>query len=299
MLLLGHALLKEGDAVAAETAFRQALLLRPKDPDTMNRLLQALVLQERHGEVLALVRPMLEAAPRERDLWALMANAQLALNRVLPAARTIEQARRLGCADPEMLATLGDLHLNQGRPEDALAAYQAAFSKGVLNQDRLIRALEGFLLIGDPAGAERMLALLDNAEVGDAEAQSVPDRVTRLRLEAKLAGLKGEHARAVELCEEALRLDPLEGHCLLLHAELLQSAQRWEEAVMACERAARLPGFESDALVRQALIEVGRARYGDAIQLLEAAQAVKEQPHVARYIEQLRSTTSRAAALGP
>ncbi|MDD8050302.1 MAG: tetratricopeptide repeat protein [Verrucomicrobiota bacterium] len=300
MLLLGHALLMESDAVSAETAYRQSLLMRPRDADAMLGLAKAMMLQERYGEVLALVGPMLEATPDQRELWALKANAHLAMNRVGPAARAIELARRIGCVDSEMLATLGDLHLNQGLPEEAVEVYQSAFSTGALSSGRVVRALEGFLMLGDIAGAQRMLTLLESGD-GDEEAPEAQmgERATRLRLEAVLARLQGEPIRALATCEEALRADPMDGKCLLLHAELLQAEARWEEAVLACERAARVPGFEADALVRQALIEVGRERYDEAIRLLEAAQAIHEQPHVARYIEQLRGTTSRAAALGP
>jgi hypothetical protein len=57
---------------------------------------------------------------------------------------------------------------------------------------------------------------------------------------------------------------------------------------MAYERAARVAGFEARGLIRQAQVEVERERYPRAIELLEAAQAFDAQPHVARYIEQLR-----------
>ena len=57
---------------------------------------------------------------------------------------------------------------------------------------------------------------------------------------------------------------------------------------MTCERAARVKGFEADALVRHAQIEVRRERYGRAAELLENAQVFQNQPHVGRYLEQVR-----------
>ena len=60
------------------------------------------------------------------------------------------------------------------------------------------------------------------------------------------------------------------------------SASHWDRI------AGRIADKETQALIRQAQIEVGRERYKRAAELLEAAQALKPVPHVARYLEQVR-----------
>jgi tetratricopeptide (TPR) repeat protein len=288
LLLLGHALLLEDAPVSAEGAYRQSLLLQPKHSDAMLGLAKALMQQERYAEGLALVGEILAGDPANRELWSLRANAYLSMGSHAEAARAIEKARRLGCADREMLATLGDLLLNRDQPEDALHAYERAFTEGEPSVPRLLRAIEGFLMVADETRAEAMIQraeaiLRKTSQQLDSEA-----RIRLLRLKAEHAQLSGASEKAIRLCEEVLALDPLDGHTMLVLARLQQEGGQLEDAVMTCERAARVPGHEAEALVRQAQIEVARQRYDRAVPLLEAAQTFRDQPHVARYLDQVR-----------
>jgi tetratricopeptide (TPR) repeat protein len=288
LLLLGHALLMENAPVSAESAYRQSLLLRPKHPDAMLGMAKALMQQERYAEGLALVGEILLRDPTNRELWSLRANACLSMGKHGEAMRAIEKARRLGCADTEMLATLGDLLLNHDQPEDALRVYEAAFAGDTPSMARMLRAIEGFLMVGDAQGATKMIARAEAA--GERAGASLIERreTALLRLKAELAQQTEQFAGARALCEDVLKLDPLNGRTMLVLAELQQQAGRLEDAAMTCERAARVKGYEADALVRQARIEVQRERYDRAASLLEAAQTFEDQAHVARYLEQVR-----------
>jgi cytochrome c-type biogenesis protein CcmH/NrfG len=288
LLLLGHALLLENAPVSAESAYRQTLLLRPGDADAILGLAKALMRQERYAEGLALVGEILEHDSTNRELWSLQANAYLSMGKYADAVQTIEKARRLGCADAEMIAVLGDLYLNRDQPEDALRAYKQAFRGESPSIRRVLRAVEGFLIVGDLDGAKEMIGR------ADAAADSMPGAFDRA-LQTDLLRLKAGHARqtgrledAAALCKEVLRLDPLDGRTLLILAELHREADRLEDAVMACERASRIQGFEADALILQGRIEAERERYARAVELLEAAQSFEDRPYVARYLEQLR-----------
>ncbi len=288
LLLLGHALLMENNPVSAESAYRQALLLKPKNPDAMLGLAKTLLQQERFTEGLALVGEILKEDPVNRELWSLRANAYLATGKYRAAIQAIEQALRLECADSEMLATLGDLFLNQNQPRDALRAYEKAFSMEKPALPRLLRAIDGFLMIEDAANAEAMIQRA--AELGAAQPElfDTAAQTTLLRLRAELARQQDRPDEAMRLSKELLRIDPLDGRTMLMLAELQQAAGMLEEAVITCERAARIRGFEAEALVRHAQIEVSRERYARAVTLLEAAQAFRHQAHVARYLEQIR-----------
>ncbi|NCC49757.1 MAG: tetratricopeptide repeat protein [Spartobacteria bacterium] len=285
--LLGHALLMEDDPVSAETAYRQSLLLGPEEADTRQGLAKALMRQERYTESALLLGPLLKQDPFNAELWSLRANASIAEGNYADAAQAIETARRLDCANSEMLATLGDIYINREQPVEAITAYEDAFAGTQPSSARLLRAAEGLLLTGDTAGAENMLA---RAESGLSEApRPDPDSArSLLRLKGALARQIGDTAGAEAACESLLRRDPLDGETMLLLAEIQDSQGRLEEAVMTLERAARVRGFEADALARQAQIEVARGRYNRAVELLEAAQAFEDRPHVARYLEQVR-----------
>ena len=303
LLLLGHALLMEAAPVSAETAYRQSLLLHPQQTDAMLGLAKALLLQERHAEGLALVGEILEREPTHRELWVLRANAYLSMGKPAEAMQAIETARRLGRAEADLLATLGDLLLNEDRAEDALRAYEEAFAGEEPSPARLLRAVEGFLLAGDTDGAAKMIGRAETARQAGPERYGEKQQAALLRLQAEWARQEGRDADAVARCEEVLKLDPLDGRTLLLLAQLQQEGGRLEDAVMTCERAARVKGFEADALVRQAQIEVRRERYERAAELLESAQVFQAQPHVGRYLEQVRRLAaleeSNGGATGP
>jgi len=287
-LLLGHALLMEDCPVSAETAYRQALLLRPRDRGAMLGMTKCLLRQERYVEAQALLRELMRMDPDNRELWSLQSNAFLAVGKTDAAARALENARRLGCADAEMLAALGDLYLDRDQPEDALDAYSVAFGVEAPSVPRMLRAVQGFLMLHDHTRAGEMVDRINGVLQRNPDAMTDSEGVKLLRLRGEVAQQRGNMKQAMSFYEKLLRRDPLDGRTMLLVADLQRDLGRLEDAVMTCERAARVPGSEADALVRQGRIEVERGCYGRAVQLLEAAQAFRDQPHVKRYLEQVR-----------
>jgi len=288
LMLLGHALLLENAPVSAESAYRQALLLSPKHSDAMLGLAKSLMLQERHAEGLALVGEILEGDQTSPELWALRSNAYLLMGKYAQAISTIEKARRLKCANSEMLATLGDLLLNKDQPQDALRAYKLAFQNNKPSVARILRAIDGFLMVGDPNSAEIMIKTADSILKKTPDLFEDEQTIKLLRLKAELAQQANRVSDAIKLCDEILRMDPLDAKTMLILAELQQDIGLLEDAVMTCERAARVKGYEADALVKQAQVEVRRERYDRAVPLLEAAQAFEHKPYVARYLDQIR-----------
>lgn len=284
-LLLGHAMLMEDSPASAETAYRQALLLRPRGNEIRMGLAKALLQQQRFREGLSLLNEILQKEPLNEELWTLKANALLADEKHSEAIQVIEQAYRLNRASPEMLATLGDLWLFAEQPEDALRAYQAAFAGKTPSISRMLRALEGFLMVEDHAGASQLISMAEKALADNSD----PEATTRLlRKRAELALQKGEMDQAATLLAETLKRDPLDGQALLNLSELQLHLEKPEQALLTAERAARLQGFEAKGYLLQARIEVSRAKYAEAIPLLETAQTYEPQESVARYLEQVR-----------
>lgn len=290
-LLLGHALLLTDALVSAETAYRQCLLLRPGDADALLGLARALLPQDRPQETLALARELLRRDPMRREWWGLQANALMAMDRPEEAARALESARRLDLADAEMLATLGDLHLNARRIEDAADLYRQSLAGiGTPPVDRTLRALEAFVSLRQAEAAERLIESLTERK---AELNATQRRALQ-RMMADVALLGEDADTAMGLFNELLREDPLDGRTLLRLAGLHREAGRIEEAALALERAARLPDTQVDALIGNAQLEVQRQRYRRAQELLEAAQALDPSDEVQRYLDQVR----RLAELG-
>lgn len=284
-LLLGHALFMEESVVSAESAYRQALLLRPRDNEARTGLVKALLQQERYQEGLALLNEILNAQPLDQDLWSLKVNGLLAKGNIEEAIAALEQARRLDCASPEMVATLGDLWLNQNRPKDGLAAYEEAFDQEDPDLERILRAAEGFLMLPDADGA---LKMLNQAEKEMPENVDLELKIRLLRLKSEWALLNNQFTEAETLSKTILVLDPLDGRTLLQLANIQVENGELAKAILSCERAARIDGFEANALLRQARIEIERDNYRQAVALLESAQVFEPRPYVADYLEQVR-----------
>jgi cytochrome c-type biogenesis protein CcmH/NrfG len=288
LLLLGHAYDLGGKSLSAEGAFRQALLLAPDSGDARRGLARALLAQGRLTECAALLGELVREQPGASELWNLLAGASVERGRNDDAIVALETARRLDAATPSMLATLGDLYINAGRPADAMIAYRAAFAAVDADAARRLRAVEALQALGEFDGARELLG--DLRGEADSQVQALPagQQHALRRLEAAQARLEGRIDDARRLTEAVLADNPLDGDALLMLGELYREAGSVEEAVMTFERAARLSGFEARGLVRQAQAEIERGRYAVAVELLERAQAFDPKPHVARYLEQVR-----------
>ena len=288
MILLGHALLLEEQGVSAESAFRQALFIRPGDQDAMLGLTRCLLQQERHREGLNLLKELLPKDPENPRLWALRASLLIALDRSEDALVSLECARRLGAASAGMLADLGDLYMGNRQPTEAVASYEEAFRTREPPIDRILRATEGLIILADPDEAAEWLAKITAIEKA-APGRLNPEQRRKLRrLTASLALMQGRIDVARVVYGGILADDPLDGESLLAMGDLSREAGLMEEAAIAYERAARIEGHEFDALVRQAEMEVERERYDEAVKLLDAAIVFNNRPDVAHYLEQLR-----------
>jgi len=288
LILLGHAFVLKEQFLSAESAYRQALLLRPNENESMRGLVQCLLSQQRFREAVALLKEMLVNNPGHKETWSLLANAHLALEAIEDSVIVLEQARRVGKADQNMLAMLGDLYMNRNQPEEAVLVYQEAFSEKNVLIDHLLRAAEALVLIQDEEKARKLLDRFSKLQ------KNTPNKITQkqslkhLHLIADIAYLGGDYDSAETRYKKILTQNPLAGDVLLSLAELHQINGMFAEATMVLERAARISGFEVQALIQHAQLEVERSRYPRAVQLLEAAQNFKDQPHVARYLQQVR-----------
>ena len=286
--LLGYISLSQGRATIAETAYQQALLLNPDDSNISTGLAKCLLEQERYHEAIQLLENLVKNEPNRSELWLLVANAYLAIEKTQKAIVKLESARRLGILSPEALATLGDLYLNSRQPEEALTAYKEAFSHTGYSPDRLLRAAEAFLMIRKPAEADTLLEQIKVAFRKNTSFLDNEQHLKSLRLEAQQAYLSGNREAAEKAYKRVLEENPLDGDALLALGDLHREAGELEEAIISYERAARISEKKAPALVKQAQVEVERERYAQAVELLQEAQAIDPQPNVARYLEQIK-----------
>ncbi len=296
--LAGVALAAEERFMAAETAFRQAMLLQPDVPDWKLGLARVMFRQNRFGEVAALADELIAKNPDSPDFYMLKAGALLGLKQPLKAAEIYEFLDLSGRAPASALQTLGDIYVNEGGWDLAAGAYRRAAEKeGPAAVERTIRNAEVLAARGAANAADELIAFVRERyadRLGDAE------RARLLRIEARLAVARGDDSDDYKrILEEIARLDPLDGDALIRLGQLAARKGRVEESLLLFERAAALEKFEAEARLRHAQTLVRNGRFQEAVPLLKRSQELRPREDVVRYLEQVeRLARTQAAPAG-
>jgi tetratricopeptide (TPR) repeat protein len=94
--LLGFCYMSLGRNMAAESAYRMAILLDAETLDWKLGLVQSMYKQGRFPETVALTGTLLKTRPGDAQLWMMQANAYLGQGKTLDAAENFEMVDRLG-----------------------------------------------------------------------------------------------------------------------------------------------------------------------------------------------------------
>lgn len=283
--LLGHAYAAKQDYLAAEAAYRNALLLQPDNPDWRLGLARTIFKQQKYEEAAALLNVLLEKNPDKAEFWMLQANAYVGMKQPLKAAENLEVVYRLGKGTPESLNLLGDLYVNESQLELAASAYLRAIDAGPgQSPTKALRAAEVLSARGGTSQAKAVLTAIDQKL---AEQSNDDDRRKALKLRARLALADGDGAEAVKVMEEVVAQDPLDGDALMLIGGYYAKQGDGDRALIYFERAANLDAFEAQAKARQAQILVQKGKYSESLPLLKRSQEIKPSEDIARYIEQV------------
>ncbi len=283
MGLLGHCQSRLGHLIAAESAYRRALMLDPTNRDWRLGLADALAGQLRQDEALVMFEALVAASPDDPSLWARLGATRFAAGRLDEAAQDLEVARALGVADPLVERRLAEIYLDRGLASLAVERHLAATD---IDGDAAPALRAGRVLAtrGEIAVVDDLLASLRAGTDGFApEVQSEIDRLDSLIAARRDAG----DAEATAL-EALVDRDPLDGEALILlgrhHARQpggLERAEFW------FERAEGLPAFEVEARIRHAEALVAAGRYPQAVALLKQAQSLAPNDDVKAYLDQV------------
>lgn len=300
--LLGFAYSNVDNNLAAESAFRMAVLLDPNTMDWTMGLVRSFFKQQRFADAASLCGQLISASPDRADLWLLQANAYIGLNQPRRAAENYEIVARMGKATPDSMNMLGDIYINEDLYDlavkcyiDAMVNAEAAGSEerapGVepeaktgVKLDRPLRAAK--VLAARGANAET-LTLIEHIESHQRDQLTENDRKDLLKLRARIAMAEQSGEEEARVLEEIVALDPLDGEALILLGQHSTRAGDIEKAVFYYERAAALEKFEADAKVRHAQLLVRNGRYDEALPLLRRAQQVRPRDNVQQYLEQV------------
>jgi tetratricopeptide (TPR) repeat protein len=282
--LIGYAYINQDNTLAAETAYREAILQQPKTKDWQLGLARALLAQQRYREAVALFDALLEQHPEDATLWMLEANAYVGLDQPMKAAVNLESVRLMGKAQASSLELLGDIYMNEAMYGLAKDAYVEAIEtdQGAANFESAYRAAE--LLVRSRAYAEAD-DVLDTIRKRYGKQMAQEDELKVLTLKAKVARANGQEKKAAELLESIVERDGTRGDALLELASYYEGKGERERALMLIERAQNIDEFEYQALLDHAQLRVEAKEFEKAAGLLRQALRIRREPRVERYLQ--------------
>jgi tetratricopeptide (TPR) repeat protein len=284
--LLGYAYTTVENSLAAESAYRMAILLDPATLDWKMGLARSFFKQERFTDAAALCSQLIAQFPDRADLWMLQANAYLGLNQPMKAAENYELLDRMGQSTVDSLNNLGDIYINEELFDVAVATYIRALEKKpeTAKPDRVIRAAKVLTARG---ALQETRALLDRVDSILGSRIDTEARKDILKIRARIAVADGAGDEEARVLEEIVKLDPLDGEALILLGQYSGRTNNPEKAVFYFERAASLEKYEADAKVRHAQLLVGKGKYEEALPLLRRAQMIKPRDNIQQYLDQV------------
>lgn len=283
--LLGFAYTNLEQHMAAESAYRLAVLLDPITPDWSTGLARSFFKQKRYAEAATVCGSLLEQDPNRADLWLLQANAFIGLGQPLRAAENFEVVDTLGAATFDTLTTLGDIYTNEQLYDLGVASYLRGLD---LRPDGdIARILRATKLLSAQGAQVECQQLVDGIEARVGAGLGDTDRKELLKVRVLLASARGAGEEEAKALEEIVALDPLDGEALILLGQYCGRTGDFERGAFYFERAAGMETFEADAKVRHAQMLVGQQRYGEAVPLLKRAQVIRPRENIQQFLEQI------------
>ena len=302
--LLGHAMLADDKALAAEAAFRQAYLINPKERDWQVGLVQALLVKEDWSQAARMMQSLIDDNPDNPTMWKQQANCYIQMGEVMRAAENYEVLKLKGITDEISLNTLGDIYSNQEEPLLALGAYLSAIRiSEIVDINRALKSAGYLLQLEAPEEAAKLISTL---RAQTEETLSADQKTAIFVVESNIAESEGRLEDAAELLKEALKISPTSGESRLrlgeIYGKLAEEAIEEDEAkAFRIEARANLslvigdsdPSVGYKANLRLASMLVKSQNYIDALPLIEEAIRLKKGSKES--IEQYKRRVERAA----
>ncbi len=284
--LLGFAYATKEDYQAAEVAYRNALLLQPKNTEWRLGLTRCVFKQEKFEDAATLLSVLIDRFPEKPEFWLLQAHSYLGMKKPLKAAANLEAVDLMGKASADTLYSLGDIYVSEDLPDAAVRAYCRALD--VEASQPATRPLRAAEVLASHAALLQARQVTQHLKQTLENQMSDADRRRLLKLEARLSMAEGTSTdQTAGVLEEMVKLDPLDGEALLLLGQHYAHQGQSDRAIFWYERAASIDSFEATGKLRKAQVYVQMRRYNDALPLLRRVQELKPREDVARYLEQV------------
>lgn len=275
-LLLGEALMQQGDVNAAQIELEKALIQGSPEAEVVPLLARAMLLQGKYKELIQLYSQVVLSQPTaQAKLRASVASAFMALGQRMQAVAALEEAERLAPNLQEAAVLRARMLAGEGKFDQALAVLEPALAQVTANGELyLLKAL--ILRYGkndlDAAQGALDLALKD------------PSAALLARSAKVQLYLAGQQLAEAKLQVEALRKShPSSGQTAWLDALLAYSSKDWDKADTILTDMLRFaPGNTklltlagAASLQRGALLNA-EARLGRVVQTVERADLARK-----------------------
>ena len=289
--LIGYCYLEQENHLAAEQAYRNAVLQQPDTRDWKLGLARSLLAMDRQKEAVALFSALIDQDPQDATAWLLQANAYVGLDEPMAAAVNLEAVRMLGKADASTLALLGDIYMNAGMPDLASSAYQDAIAKDEKGTgfDTAFRAATLLARTRAWSDAAKVLGSIEKRY----PKQGRDDELEVLTLRAKIARGQGRDAEAAKLLASVVDRDGTRGDALLELAAYHHEQGDSERALLLVERAEKLSDYEYRALLDHAQFMVSARDYRTASEQLRRALEIQREPRVERFLARVEQAVRK------
>ncbi len=290
--LLAFANATTGNTLAAESAYRMAILLDPGTLDWKKGLVQSFFRQGRYAEAVALCGQLIKQYPDRADLWAIQANAYVGMDKPMRAAENLELVDRMGKTTAANLNMLGDIYVNEELYDLAVGSYTRAMKKDA--DAKPGRAINAARVLASRGALDETRRLVEQIEQLRGDQLEIADRKDLLKLRARIAVAAGAGEEEARVLKEIVELDPMDGEALILLGQHASRGNKPEKAIFYFERAAQIDDYEADAKVRHAQVLVKQGKYREALPLLRAAQQKNYRENIQEYLEQVERVAKAA-----
>ena len=280
--LLAYGYLTERMYYPAEAAYRQAILIQPKQKDWKIGLARCLLEMERYKEAVSIFETLLIEDPNNSDYWLLQSNAYIGNDQSLLAAQNLEIVRHMGEAELSSLILLGDIYMNNSVLELAMSAYQRAVELADSDDARVL--LRAANVLTRTANFEKAAVLIKDIRQNESVNLSPDQDLELLNQEAKIARAQGDGDTAVETLNKIIKRDALNGEAIIELANYYVDMDMLPEAINRYEQAAKIGEYERDALIAHGQTLVRETRYSEALPLLKRALLLESEPNLEDYI---------------
>ena len=281
--LLGYSLEKEGDIIAAEMAYLQAVSGDPANTDWKERLLHVYVAGKQYGRAELLAKSLIKLKPKESNVWLLYAHILLSDHRKLQAMAVLETISSMGVAGADELLLLGDLYAAEGLQPEAVAAYEKALIPAEeRGEQRLLNYAQVLIATGKLPEAERVLVSLKGE-------LTLGGQRALLHAKADLLLIRKRWPDARKEVEILLKTAPLDGDAWLKLGHAYMEEEDVPRATCAFEMAYRIPEATYRACIELANVELKNRRYAKSIEYLEKALSIERTDTVQDYLVRART----------